>query len=204
MPRQEMLVRLIGIEESGVGRSQGWMPVLARMLTEWTRGFYSKLNSQPNTFTSALDALLLGKSLRKRERCLCSEGWGEKQLVGGHVSQSQFIHLLNHSTSISSRHRAGSQEYSSEHGTEPLMQATSPTGCSLTWVLPFRGLVGLRRLCSSAPACSVLFNSLRPPLHSSSYRAWLFPSSKSPNRNGPKQSISQAAFFFFFQITMSE
>ena len=84
------------------------------------------------------------------------------------------------------------------------MQATSPTGCSLTWVLPFRGLVGLRRLCSSAPACSVLFNSLRPPLHSSSYRAWLFPSSKSPNRNGPKQSISQAAFFFFFQITMSE
>lgn len=83
-----MLVRLIGIEESGVGRSQGWMPVLARMLMEWTRGFYSKLNSQPNTFTSALDALLLGKSLRKRERCLCSEGRGEKQLVGGHVSQS--------------------------------------------------------------------------------------------------------------------
>ena len=76
------------------------------------------------------------------------------------------------------------------------MKATSPAGCSLSWVLPFRESVGLRRLCSSAPACSVLFNSLRPSPQSSSYRAWLFPASKSLNCNGPKQSISQAAFFF--------
>lgn len=125
----------------------------------------------------------------------------KKQLVGEHVSQSIhhracIIHLLNHSTSISSRHHAGSQEYSSERGTELLMQTTSPAGCSLSWVLPFSGLVGLRRLCSSAPACSVLFNSLRPAPQSSSCRAWLFPSSKSLNHNSPKQSISQAAFIF--------
>ena len=82
MPRQEMLVRLVGMEQTGVGRSQSGMPALAGMLTKWTRGFYNKLTNQPTKyFRLCSRCFVTGKELEKKGNGVYAmKGGGENNM----------------------------------------------------------------------------------------------------------------------------
>lgn len=106
------------------------------MFTKWTCGFYKK-----HVFTSTLDALLLGKRLRKKEMypcksnkgsSICGRNKGEKQ----ELIQSEFFHF-----SVIQPHKYQAlccQEHGSEQGTKPQCK-------SLSQVLPHLGAATPRK-----------------------------------------------------------